>query len=83
MIEIFTILSVVLIVLFVCKVAGRVFAEEYNKGVKDGITEFAKNLTELDLYIDIMVSDQGGTKEIRFYQKKNKGTEYREDTLRK
>lgn len=83
MIDISVTLAVAAIIYFGCKLAGKVFANEYKKGVQDGMLEFARQLREHDLYIDMMISHEGGTKEIRLTAKKDNKTEYREDNLQK
>lgn len=82
MIDIIVTLAVAAIIYFGCKLAGKVFANEYKKGVQDGMLEFARQLREHDLYIDMMISHEGGTKEIRLTAKKDQA-QYYEDNLTK
>lgn len=81
-IDIVATLIVGVIIYFGCRIAGRAFANEYKKGVHDGMLEFAKQLREHDLYIDMMISHEGGTKEVRLTAKKDQ-TQYHEDNLTK
>ena len=83
MIDILTTLAVAAVIYFGCKIAGKVFANEYKKGVQDGMLEFARQLRDHDLYIDLLVSHEGGTKEIRLMAKQSGKTEYNEDSLQK
>jgi hypothetical protein len=82
-VDILATLAVAAIIYLGCKLAGNVFANEYKKGVQDGMLEFARQLREHDLYIDMMISHEGGTKEIRLTAKKDGVKEYREDVLQK